>query len=563
MNGRFRKASALFATVALVTGGLIAALAAPASASSPTGCEGGCTLGSVGSGATAGGSYTLGQEFATTDIGAVNGYYFNDGTGGGHNQNNPETLWSGWGASATPIETVGTSCNEYSVTLGYCYGYFGVQPPGQYMISYSSTGFYLQDTGAVPAQSAGSPVDFTTPADGSVYSSSGAPSIGGYTFSVNAVFTSGPNAPTVTVTAASPTTAEGTYVGDSAGGAATMWARCTQSPSYDTGQDPVSTGANGPYTQGPTNIAENGQPVICTSQETANGIMSQIGSAEAYLPPPAPTIGAVTAAGPAEASVAFSGNGTNIGSYTATCTSSAGGSRSVSGTSSPIVVYGFSNLATQTLTCSVTETFTTAIGGPSAPSATATVGLVGSAVSGPGCIPSGTVAAPTQISAAAEAFPGAEVSWAPVDTDCLVGYLVTPSTGTAVLLAGHGTTTLVHGPFAFGTSVTFTVAAVTGSGVGPQSSSVSVTIGTPAAATSVTAVKVGKGALKVSFKPGRDNGAAITGFAVTCGPRTVESKGSPTTVKGLASNKSVTCTVKAANSRGLGARSARSARITP
>jgi hypothetical protein len=375
-----------------------------------------------------------------------------------------------------------------------------------------------------------------------------------------------PPPPTVTVTVGSPTTTDAklALVGDGeVGPPATIQAQCSQvgGPTY-VGNTGNNTGAAGNSGYDEPSMTTNGQPVICTAYETSNhSVNSAVTTGQVYLPPPAPTIGPVSPAGPTHVSVAFTGNGTNIDHFTATCTSSAGGSQFATGSASPILVGNFTNLVTQVITCSVTETFSAPNSLTGDPSANGSATLAG--LAGPGCIPSGTVAAPTQISAAAEAFPGAEVSWAPVDTDCLVGYLVTPSTGSAVLVPGHGTTTLVKGPFAFGSSVTFTVAAVTGSGAGPASTSVTVTIGTPAAASAVKVSRAGKGAIKVAFKAGNNNGARITGFAVTCGPRTVLSKASPTTVTGLASGKSVTCTVRAANSRGTGARSQRSARINP
>jgi hypothetical protein len=201
-------------------------------------------------------------------------------------------------------------------------------------------------------------------------------------------------------------------------------------------------------------------------------------------------------------------------------------------------------------TCTTTAT---SIGGTGTESVTVSVLLT----SGPGCTPSGTVDAPQQISAASQAFPGAVVSWAPVATDCLSGYLVTPSTGSPVFVAGHGTTTLVQGPFAFGSTVGFTVAAVTGAGVGPQSVGVSVTIGTPATVTHLKATRAGKGAIKVSFKAGSGNGAKIKSFTATCGSHSATGKASPLVVKGLTKGKTYTCTVSATNSRGKGA-SARS-----
>jgi large repetitive protein len=100
--------------------------------------------------------------------------------------------------------------------------------------------------------------------------------------------------------------------------------------------------------------------------------------------------------------------------------------------------------------------------------------------------------------------------------------------------------------------VGFTVAAVTGSGVGPASAGISVTIGSPATVTHLKAAKAGNGAIKVSFKAGASNGAAIQSFTATCGSHSATGKASPLTVKGLTAGKSYTCTVSATNSRGKG-----------
>jgi hypothetical protein len=260
--------------------------------------------------------------------------------------------------------------------------------------------------------------------------------------------------------------------------------------------------------------------------------------------------------------VAFTGDGVAGATFAVSCTSTAGGtfsSSSVSQSASPVTVKGMGATAPlsapgvtpvvyNVVTCNVTETVPGPITGPPGTASAALTNL-----SGTGCLPSGTVAAPTNVSAAAEAFPGAVVSWAPVSSDCLVGYLVTPSTGSAVLVVGHATTTRLKGPFAFGVTFEFTVAAVTGAGVGPASVGVGVTIGTPAAPHAVTAGHAGKGAIAVAFKAGADNGAPITKFTVRCGLHSASGSASPVTVKRLTAGKSYKCTVAATNSRGKGA----------
>ncbi|MGO9877401.1 MAG: fibronectin type III domain-containing protein [Acidimicrobiia bacterium] len=260
--------------------------------------------------------------------------------------------------------------------------------------------------------------------------------------------------------------------------------------------------------------------------------------------------------------VAFTGDGLAGATFAVSCTSTTGASFTKSGlsqsaspvatkglgTDAPLSAPGVTPVVYNVVTCNVTET------SPSqrtSPAGTGTDALI--QTSGPGCQPSATVAAPTNISAAAQGFPGAVVSWAPVATDCLVGYLVTPSSGKAVLVLGPGTTTVMQGPYADGILIQFTVAAVTGAGVGPGSVGVGVTIGTPAAPQSVTASRAGKGAIKVAFEAGASNGAAITGLTARCGLHSASGKASPLTVKGLTTGKSYNCTVAATNSRGTGA----------
>jgi len=260
--------------------------------------------------------------------------------------------------------------------------------------------------------------------------------------------------------------------------------------------------------------------------------------------------------------VSFTGDGLSGATFAVSCTSTTGGSFTKSGlnqnaspvavkgmgTDAPLSAPGVTPVVYNVVTCNVTETSPSLATGPAG---TGNDSLI--QTSGPGCQPSGTVAAPTNISAAAQGFPGAVVSWAPVATDCLVGYLVTPSSGKAVLVLGPGTTTVMQGPYAFGILIQFTVAAVTGAGVGPASVGVGVTIGTPAAPQAVTASHAAKGAIKVAFKAGANNGAAITALTATCGGHSASGKTSPLIVKGLTAGTSYHCTVAATNSRGTGA----------
>jgi hypothetical protein len=94
-----------------------------------------------------------------------------------------------------------------------------------------------------------------------------------------------------------------------------------------------------------------------------------------------------------------------------------------------------------------------------------------------------------------------------------------------------------------------------------------VIVGSPAAPTNVSAVKVANGQLRVTFTAGASHGSAITGYTVTCTSSdggltgTQTGSASPITVTGLTTARTYTCTVTATNSRGTGLASAPSAAV--
>ena len=174
-----------------------------------------------------------------------------------------------------------------------------------------------------------------------------------------------------------------------------------------------------------------------------------------------------------------------------------------------------------------------------------------------GCV--ATLTAPTKLSAA----PGeqsATVSWAPATSNppgCIEEYVVTPhGSGSPFHSLGQMTTTVVPG-LTDGTTVTFTVAAANGGGLGPSSAPTTpITIGAPAAPSIAAATKIGHDTLKVDFRAPASNGAAITGFKVVCRspnggtPRGATGAASPLGVKHLTTGKTYICTVTATNRRG-------------
>lgn len=553
MNGRFRKASALLATVALC-GGLIAMVAAPAGASSESGCENSCTSGfSTGPTTRTDGPFTLGVQFTTSGPGDLQHMCYS-------NDSNvvsppPEDLTDNAYLS-NGSTTFGPVAATQSGQLSCAY-FYALIPAGTWTVWYDDNSD-LYDSGSATGGDLGSPTDVTGVT--AVYGSGGMPTNVADNYGVNFTWYSAPNAPSpVAVTPTSSTTATFSFTGDSQAGASTPWT-CSASvgsvtPSSGTG----TSGANAIPLTGLTPGATN--KVTCSVNEVYLGITNgNAATASTFLPPPTPTITTVTNETSSTASVAF-GPVAAGATYTVTCTPvppAFGGTGTGTGSGSPILVTGLSSDVPYS--CTVTASFGNGVSSTSAAAFT-----VVPATSGPGC--AGSATAPTNLSAVSMAFPGAVVSWAPVipnPASCLVGYVVTPTQGSTALtptfVLGHGTTTNVLN-LSEGSSYTFTVAAVTGSGVGPASTpTASVTIGSPAAVTALKVASAGKTAIKVSFKAGRDNGAAITGFVATCGSKSTFGKASPVTVKGLTAGKTYTCTVRAANSRGMGA-SARSGSV--
>ncbi|HEY5170774.1 MAG TPA: Ig-like domain repeat protein [Acidimicrobiia bacterium] len=134
-------------------------------------------------------------------------------------------------------------------------------------------------------------------------------------------------------------------------------------------------------------------------------------------------------------------------------------------------------------------------------------------------------------------------------------------TGSASPLTVSGLTT--------GKTYTCTVKATNPRGAGSASvASLAVVVGSPAAPTAVSVVKVASGQLKVTFVPGSSNGNPIASYTSTCtssnGGTTGAMTGSasPLTVSGLTAGMTYACTVTATNARGVGLPSAPSPSTT-
>jgi hypothetical protein len=244
-------------------------------------------------------------------------------------------------------------------------------------------------------------------------------------------------------------------------------------------------------------------------------------------------------------------NGSAITSFTATCTSPTGGTtRVATSTSSPMTVGG-ATLA-KTYTCTVTATNARGIGPTSTSSAPAIVGSPAApsntrAMSGS----TTTATGPLVVSFTPGANNGSGITRFTATCTSTNGGTVRTATGTTSPITVTATTTAK--------SYTCTVTATNARGIGPAAvASPAVIVGTPAAPSPVTVVKVASQQLRVTFTPHANNGSATTSFTTSC----VSSNGgvagshtgpaSPITVTGLTASKTYTCTVKATNARGAG-----------
>jgi Fibronectin type III domain len=290
-------------------------------------------------------------------------------------------------------------------------------------------------------------------------------------------------------------------------------------------------------------------------------------SAKSTPPPQPPTDVTVTdATGPA-GSVSFkapappaSNDDSTISGYTAACTSSSAGTKTQTGSASPITVTNLS--VGHAYTCTVKAQGPGGTSAPSAPSASFTP------VTAPGApnAASGVPYGPTQVKLLWNA--PASAGGSPI-----TGYSVKPYLGGAVqpVIKFTSTKTVqVLGNLRTGGTYLFQIAAVNAIGTSAWSpKSGPVTVGTPGQPGSVKAVKAAPGQLRVSFAAPANNGATINTYTAGCNSsnggtnntKTVNAPTSSVTVVGLTSGKTYTCLVKATNSRGTGPNSNRTAAV--
>ena len=175
--------------------------------------------------------------------------------------------------------------------------------------------------------------------------------------------------------------------------------------------------------------------------------------------------------------------------------------------------------------------------------------------------------APTGVTAA-PANARATVSFAAPTSNggsAVTSYKVTSSPGGFTATGGASPITVTG--LTNGTTYTFTVTAMNGSGPSPASapSNAVTPLGPPGVPTGVAATTIGTLAVVTFTPPVADGGSAITSYAVTVSPggRTVIGSGSPIFVSGLTDGATYTFTVTATNSVGSGPASAASNPVTP
>ena len=279
-----------------------------------------------------------------------------------------------------------------------------------------------------------------------------------------------------------------------------------------------------------------------------------------------------------QVSVSFTGDtttasegGLTITGYTVTATdvtNPANGGQTATGTTSPIVVTGLTNLDEYTFTVHATNS-----AGNSPESAA-------SAQVAPGGVPT---APQNAVATNVVTRWRAQVSWNPPANPggTITQYTVTSSTGSKTCIytgpfgAGETDTCTVSG-LTIGTSYTYTVTATNQSGTSPASAPsnavVSSTIpNAPTAPSATTGNALATVAFTGDTTTATEGGLAITGYTVTAtdttnpanGGETATGAASPITVTGLTNGDSYTFTVHATNANGNSSESVATTAVNP
>jgi uncharacterized protein (TIGR02145 family) len=409
-----------------------------------------------------------------------------------------------------------------------------------------------------------SPGGFTGTGTASPITVNGLPALIAYTFTVTATNAIGTGPSSSSSNSVTPTTvpdpptigtatkgnAQATIsftVPVSNGGSAITGYTVTSNPGAITG-----TGSASPLTV--TGLTNGTSYTFTVTATNSNGIGPASAFSNSVIPstvPGAPIIGTATK-GNAQATVTFtlpvSDGGSAITGYTVT---SNPGSKTGSGTSSPIIITGLTNGTSYTFTVTASNS-----------NGTSSESSVSNSV-----IPSTIPDAPT-IGTATKGNGQANVAFtAPASNggSAVTTYTATSSPGG---YTGSGSTSPITVPgLTNGTSYTFTVFASNINGDGPASAiSNSVTPSTVPGAPIIGTATKGNNQASISFTtPVSDGGSAITLYTVTSNPDGKTGTGlvSPIIVLTLINGTPYTFTVTASNINGVGAASTASNSVIP
>jgi streptogramin lyase len=310
---------------------------------------------------------------------------------------------------------------------------------------------------------------------------------------------------------------------------------------------------------------------VAAKNATGTGLQSAASNPITVGAPAAPTavkaLSGSTTAATGSLTVTFvngSNNGSAITRQTATCVSSNGGvTRTGVHTGAAAAPISVAAVTTgKTYTCSVKATNARGVGAASAASLPVIVG---------------SPAPPTNVVAKSGSTTTATGSLTVTFVNgANNGSAITRQAATCVSSNGGITKTGTHvgaaaapivvAAVTTGKTYTCSVKVTNARGAGVASAlSLPVTVGSPAAPTGVSAVKVASGQIRVTFTGGANNGSATTSYTATCTSsnggvlRSKSGAASPLTVTALTPGKSYTCTVNGTNARGAGLSSAASA----